>query len=230
MRRFTTILWDLDQTILDFNKSMDYAIRLSFERLGLDIDDEKVALYSGINDSYWKRLERGEITKQEVLYGRFFTLFEKLGITERKPEEIEEIYQDELGNVFFFQDEADKLLPELKEKGFKQYIVTNGVNRTQEKKIRLSGLDKIVDGVFVSELIGYPKPMKEYFDACFAMMGDITREECILVGDSITSDMQGGVNAGIATCWYNPDRNVNSLGVPIDYEIRDLRELPLLLG
>lgn len=229
MRRFTTILWDLDQTILDFNKSMNYALCDSFAKLHLAIDEEKIALYAAINDSYWKRLERGEITKEEVLIGRFRTFFERLGITEKKPEEIADIYQDALGDVFFFRDEADKLIMDLKRQGYKQYIVTNGVNRTQEKKVRLSGLDKMIDGVFVSELMGYPKPQKEYFDACFARLKETAREECILVGDSITSDMKGGINAGITTCWYNPENRPNTLGLSIDYEIRNLQELPTIL-
>lgn len=229
MRRFTTILWDLDQTILDFNKSMHYALRYSFDKLHLEIDEEKIALYAKINDSYWERLERGEITKEEVLIGRFRTFFERLGITERKPEEIADIYQDALGSVFYFRDEADKLITDLKEQGYKQYIITNGVNRTQANKIRLSGLDKMIDGVFVSELMGYPKPQKEYFDACFEQMKGTARKECILVGDSITSDTQGGINAGITTCWYNPEKRPNFLGISIDYEIRDLRMLPTIL-
>lgn len=230
MRKFTTILWDLDQTILDFNRSMEYALRYSFDKLQLALDEGQIALYSAINDSYWKRLERGEITKDEVLIGRFRTFFERLGITGRAPEEIADIYQDALGSVFFFRDEADKLIMQLKEQGYKQYIITNGVNRTQAKKLRLSGLDKLVDGVFVSELLGHPKPQKEYFDACFERMEGITREECILVGDSITSDMQGGINAGVTTCWYNPDKQPNSSGLAVDYEIRDLWELPTIIS
>lgn len=225
MGRFTTILWDLDQTILDFKKSQDYALRYSFNKLGLAIDDEIAALYSDINDSYWKRLERGEIEKEEIHKGRFKTLFEQLGVTGIAAEEIEEIYQPALGSVFFFQDEADKLIMQLRNKGFKQYIITNGFNRTQANKVHISGLDKLVDGVFVSEIIGFPKPQKEYFDACLAGMDGVLADECIIVGDSLTSDIKGGFNAGIATCWYNPDEYPNSLGLPIDYEIRDLREI-----
>lgn len=225
MGRFTTILWDLDQTILDFKKSQDYALRHSFNKLGLEIDDEIAALYSDINDSYWKRLERGEIGKEEIHKGRFKTLFEQLGITGITAEEIEDIYQPALGSVFFFQDESDKLIMQLKEKGFKQYIITNGFNKTQANKVHISGLNKMVDGVFVSEIIGCPKPQKEYFDACLAKMDGVCADECIIVGDSLTSDMQGGINAGVATCWYNPDEYPNSLGLPINYEIRNLREL-----
>ena len=190
MGKFTTIFWDLDQTILDFAKSQDYALRYAFRQFGLETEAETVSLYAAINDTYWKRMERGEITKDEVLRGRFVTLFERMGIVDIQPETFGDIYQDALGDVFFFQDEADKLIMQLKERGFCQYIVTNGVNKTQAKKVRLSGLDQMVDGVFVSELIGYPKPRKEYFDACFEQLAGITREECILVGDSITSDMR----------------------------------------
>ncbi len=229
MGKFTTIFWDLDQTILDFAKSQDYALRYAFRQFGLETEAETVSLYAAINDTYWKRMERGEITKDEVLWGRFVTLFERMGIVDIQLETFGDIYQDALGDVFFFQDEADKLIMQLKERGFRQYIVTNGVNKTQAKKVRLSGLDQMVDGVFVSELIGYPKPRKEYFDACFEQLAGITREECILVGDSITSDMQGGINAGIAVCWYNPDRQSNYSGLAIDYEIQDLHELMPIL-
>lgn len=229
MSKFTTILWDLDQTILDFNRSQRYALTYSFEKLGLYINDEIIALYSDINDSYWKRLEKGEISKEEVHSGRFRTLFEKLNITGISAEEIAIIYQEALGSVYFFQDEADQLIMRFKEQGFGQYILTNGFLKTQANKIRISGLDKLVDDSFPSEEIGYPKPRKEYFDACFARMGAITREECILVGDSLTSDMQGGIGAGIAVCWYNPEGRPNDLNLAIDYEIRDLHELTFVL-
>ena len=225
MGRFTTILWDLDQTILDFKKSQDYALRYSFEKLGLEINNDIISLYNDINDSYWKRLERGEIGKEEIHKGRFKTLFEQIGVTKTTAEEIEEIYQNALGSVFFFQDEADKLILQLKNKGFKQYIITNGFNKTQANKVHISGLDKMVDGVFVSEIIGCPKPQKEYFNACLAKMDGVCADECIIVGDSLTSDIQGGLNAGIATCWYNPAGYPNSLRISIDYEIRNLREL-----
>lgn len=230
MRKYTTILWDLDQTILDFAKSQDYALRYAFRRFDKEIGKKEVSVYAAINDTYWKRMERGEITKEEVLLGRFITLFERLGITGISPEDFGEIYQGALGDVFFFQDEADKLLLYLKEKGYRQYIVTNGVNRTQAKKVHLSGLDKIVDGVFVSELMGYPKPRKEYFDACFAQLNGVTRAECLLVGDSITSDMQGGINAGIDVCWYNPQKQENCSGLMFHYEIRNLHEVLQILS
>lgn len=225
MGKYTTILWDLDQTILDFDKSMDYAIRTSFEKLGLTITDKIVARYAAINDSYWKRLELGEVTKDEVLIGRFRTLFEELKITQYQAEDIAGFYQDQLGSVAFFLDNADKVIRFLKEKGYKQYILTNGVDRTQSRKMKISGLNRLTDGVFVSELIGYPKPMKEYYDGCFAYLEGVSRAECLVVGDSLSSDIKGANNAGIAACWYNPKGIENTMDVTVDYEIAHLNQI-----
>lgn len=229
MGKYKTVFWDLDQTLLNFDLSMDHAIRKVFERFGLEINDEIVARYDEINRSYWNRLELGEITKEEVKTGRFRTLFEELGIQNVLPEEMAPAYQKELGSVFFYMEGAKELVSLLREKGYRQYIVTNGVNATQENKMKLSGLDQIMDGVFVSELIGYPKPMKEFFDGCFAALPDVDREECILVGDSLSSDMRGACNAGIAGCWFNPQEKQKDIDVKTDYEIRRLEEVLTIL-
>lgn len=229
MRNYTTIFWDLDQTLLNFDLSMDYAIRAVFGQYGLEINDEIVAQYDAINRSYWNRLELGEITKEELAAGRFRTLFNELGICHVVPEEVSITYQKELGNVFFYMEGAKELVMRLRSEGYRQYVVTNGINSTQANKMRLSGLDQIMDGVFVSELMGYPKPRKEYFDACFAALPDVKQKECILVGDSLTSDMRGANNAGIAACWFNPERKVKDVDVRTDYEIHKLEELlPIL--
>lgn len=230
MKKYTTIFWDLDQTLLNFDLSMDYALRAVFGQYGLEINDEIVARYEVINRGYWNRLELGEITKEELKAGRFRTLFAELGVTHILPEEIAAVYQKELGNVFFYMDGAKELVTKLRAEGYRQYVVTNGVNATQENKMRLSGLDQIMDGVFVSELMGYPKPQKEYFDACFARLQGVRREECILVGDSLTSDMRGANNAGIAACWFNPAGRHKDVDVHTDYEIRRLDELLTILG
>ena len=229
MGRYKIILWDLDQTLLNFDLSMDYAIRAVFERFGLAVNDTIVAQYDAINRSYWKRLELGEVTKEELKTGRFRTLFEELDIHHISPAEMAVKYQKELGSVFFFMDGAKELVTKLRGMGYRQYVVTNGVNSTQASKMRLSGLDQIMDGVFVSELMGYPKPMKEYFDACFAALSDVKREECILVGDSLTSDMRGANNAGVTACWFNPEGRDKDIDVKTDYEIHRLDELLSIL-
>lgn len=227
--KYTTIFWDLDQTLLNFDLSMAYALRAVFEKYGLVISDEITSRYDAINRSYWNRLEAGELSKDEVTVGRFRTLFEELGILHVTPEAMNESYQKELGSVYFYMEGAKELVTLLRERGYRQYIMTNGVNATQENKMRRSGLDRIVDGVFVSELMGYPKPKKEFFDACFEKLPGVRREECIMVGDSLTSDMRGAENAGIASCWFNPEKRIKDVEVRTDYEIRRLRELlPIL--
>lgn len=229
MRKYTTVFWDLDQTLLDFDRSMEYALQAVFAQYGLKINEEMTARYNVINRSYWLRLESGELSKEQVTVGRFRTFFEELGITHVSPEELNVDYQWELGSVFFFMEGAKELVALLKERGYRQYVVTNGINATQANKMRLSGLDRIMDGVFVSELMGYPKPRKEFFDGCFAALSDVDRNKCILVGDSLTSDMRGAENAGIASCWFNPEKQEKDVDVRTDYEIRRLEELISIL-
>lgn len=229
MGKYEFIFWDVDQTLLDFIKSEDYSLRYTFEQFERKIDTETVLLYSQINDSYWKRLEKGEISKQEVLYGRFRTLFEKLGIQDIQLEEFASSYQRALGSVYFFQDDSYKLCEELS-KEYRQFVVTNGVTQTQRNKLELSGLDKLMEDVFISETIGVPKPNKIFFEKCFEKIPGFQKEKAIIIGDSLTSDMQGGNNAGIDCCWYNPDKKVKNSGVRIDYEICNLWEIKDILN
>ncbi|MCI7042815.1 MAG: YjjG family noncanonical pyrimidine nucleotidase [Lachnospiraceae bacterium] len=228
MQRYEIILWDVDQTLLDFTRSEDYALRNTFEQFGRQIDSETVALYSGINDSYWKRLERGEVTKQEVLLGRFYTLFERLSIEDIDVREFASAYQKALGSVYFYRDDSYRLCLKLK-KDYRQYVVTNGVTWTQRNKLRLSGFDKIMDDIFISEEIGSPKPYLEFFEKCFNRIPDFDREKTIIVGDSLTSDMLGGNRAKISCCWYNPEGKVRTDELNIDFQIKNLWEIKKIL-
>ncbi len=229
MGKFTTVFWDLDQTLLNFDRSMEYAFGAVCGQYGISVADGMMERYAEINSGFWKRLELGEFTQEEVAVGRFRVLFREWRIDQVKPEAFNQAYQKALGSVYFYMEGAKELVTALRRKGYRQYIVTNGVNSTQESKVRRSGLDKLMDGVFVSELLGYPKPMKEFFDACFASLPDVGRKECILVGDSLTSDMRGAQNAGIASCWFNPKRREKDVDVRTDYEILRLEELlPIL--
>lgn len=228
MGRFEIILWDVDQTLLDFNRSQEYALCYSFEQFGKKADKTVISLYSDINTSYWKRFELGEITKADLLTGRFATLFGQLGMEDVDVEKFQSVYQEALGSVFYFQDNSKELCKKLKGK-VRQYALTNGVTRTQQNKLRLSGLDQILDGIFISEEIGYPKPERRYFEKCFGQIPDFKRQKALMVGDSLSSDMQGGNNAGVACCWYNPGGLENHTKLKIDYEIKNLWEVEELL-
>lgn len=224
MGRFDTILWDVDQTLLDFKKSENYAIKHCFRKFGKEATDETVALYSGINEGFWKRIEKGEIDKKDALVQRFHQLFQQIGEEEMDALAFQQEYADALGSVYYYQDGSYELVKNLRGK-YRQYLVTNGITITQMKKLRLSGFDQLADGIFISEQVGIPKPYKEFFEKCFSMIPGFAREKTVIVGDSLSSDMRGGNNAGIATCWYNPAGLKNLSDVKIDYEIRNLNEI-----
>lgn len=228
MGKYNTILWDVDQTLLDFKASEKYAILHCFSQFHRTADDETVALYSSINEGIWKRIEKGEIDKPEALKERFRLLFEKMGISGIDPGAFQEKYAEAIGSVYYIQDDSDTLIKSLKGV-YRQYLVTNGISRTQRNKLGLSGLDRLVDGIFVSEELGAPKPQKAFFDACFSRIPDFCGERTIIVGDSLSSDILGGNNAGIAACWYNPSGLENLSEAVPDYEIKSLSEIiPLL--
>lgn len=229
MSKYTTILWDVDGTLLDFLYSQRCALTRCFETIGREITEEILARYSRINDSFWKRLELGEITKAQLLNGRFIQLFEEYDIRDVDVEAFRQQYQKELGCVFAYIDDSLNICKALEGK-VKQYVVTNGVTSTQENKLKLSGLGELMEELFISEQIGAPKPHKEYFDYCLAHVEEKDINRILLVGDSLTSDIKGGVLAGIPTCWYRPEGTENSTEYKPDYEISDLHQIFGILG
>ena len=229
MSKFSAILWDVDGTLLDFVYSQRHALTKCFQTAGLEITEEILQRYHEINDSFWKRLELGEITKAQLLTGRFTQLFEEYDIQNVDVEAFRKEYQEELGNVFSYIDDSLQICQSLHGK-VKQYVVTNGVTSTQINKLKLSGFYDLMEELFISEQIGAPKPHKEYFDYCFAHIEEKDIRKILLVGDSLSSDIKGGVLAGIPTCWYRPEGTVNPTEYKPDYEISDLHQLYEILG
>lgn len=230
------VLWDIDNTLLNFNRAESYAIKRCFEIFGLgECTNDMIVQYSKINRDYWQRLERGEITKKRVLEGRFEDFFALNELPVVKAAAFNEEYQKRLGDKAFFCDGGEETVKRLKGKVM-QYAVTNGTYTAQSRKLASSGLDMLLDGVFISDVIGVEKPNAGFFEYVFAHIGNsIKKEDIMIVGDSLTSDMLGGNNAGIWCCWYNPSGKVKALPdgmrgeVRIDFEIRDLREVEGIL-
>ena len=224
------ILWDIDGTLLDFKMAEKAAIRKCFEVLELgECTDEMLAKYSVINRKYWNRLEKGEITKPEVLIGRFVEFFASEGIPTDAAEAFNKEYQQRLGETICFCDDSYELLKSLKE-NYKQYAVTNGTKVAQDKKLNNSGLIHIFDDVFISEVVGVEKPGVGFFEYVWEKIGHYEKEEVLIVGDSLTSDIKGGNNAGILTCWYNPKHEINDTDIHVDYEIDNLQMLTHILN
>lgn len=225
----TTILWDVDGTLLDFHYSQRYALTKCFQTAGFTITEEILERYSEINDSYWKRLELGEITKAQLLTGRFTSLFEEYGMKGVDVEAFQTEYQEALGSVFSYIDDSLNICRELKGK-VKQYVITNGVTSTQRNKLALSGLADCMEELFISEEIGTPKPGSAFFEAVLAKLEEKDKDKILVVGDSLSSDIKGGVLAGLKTCWYRKDGTVNNSGYQPDMEISDLHQLADVLG
>ena len=219
------ILWDIDDTLLDFHAAEREAIKKLFVQFRLgECTDEMLKKYSAINRMYWKRLELGELTKPQILVGRFKDFFESEGLDARLAQKFNEAYQVSLGDTIVYWDDSYNIVKSLRGK-VKQYAVSNGTIIAQTKKLRLSGLGELMDGIFLSEQLGVEKPNVEFFDKVFEAIGWGDKSEILIVGDSLSSDIRGGNNAGIKTCWYNPAKAQATQELRIDYEITDLHEI-----
>ena len=223
-----SVLWDVDGTLLDFNAAERAAIRAMFAAFGLgECTDAMLARYSEINVSFWQRLERNELPKVRVLTGRFEQFFGEYGIRTDIVPEFNAKYQLALGDTIVYRDDSLNIIKALKGRA-KQYVVSNGTVAAQTKKLERSKLGELMDGVFLSEELGVEKPNVRFFEKVFSVIQPNDLSTVMIVGDSLTSDIQGGMNAGIRTCWYNPERNQVPENYRPDYVISDLHELGTL--
>lgn len=224
----TTILWDVDGTLLDFDAAERAALRALFAAFDLgECTDAMLAHYAAINDGFWRRLERGELTRQQVLSGRFETFFREYGVDTSLAPAFNERYQLALGDTIVYRDDSLNIVRLLQGR-VKQYVVSNGTVAAQTKKLDRSRLGALMDGVFLSERLGAEKPNRGFFEQVFAAIRPLDLSAVMIVGDSLTSDVAGGINAGIRTCWYNPNALPAPEGWRIDHVISDLREVPPL--
>lgn len=201
LKQIKTVLLDIDGTVMDFHAGQRKAFFASVAEMQEKADEDVYLTFDEVNKSYWKKFERGEIAKEVLIFERFRTLRELKGIP-KDEYAFEKVYQRLLGEQCIYIDGAEKGVEYLSGK-YKVYIVTNGVKHTQLNRIKKSGLSSFTDGVFISEEVGYQKPQKEFFDYVFAKTG-ADRKTSVIIGDSPSSDIQGGINAGIKTVRFNP--------------------------
>ena len=199
---YTTLLFDVDNTILDFTRCEWEAVGLVMKNNGIEPSDENIVYYSGVNDRFWKMFERGEIKKSEIYEGRFKAFLKEKGFN-RDSKKISDEYIEALKTFYFPLDGALDMLERVSKK-FEIYYTTNGNAVTQEKRIKNSGILNYAKGVFVSEAIGHQKPEKEYFDYVLENIPEKDKSKIIVIGDSMSSDILGGINSGLDTLWFNP--------------------------
>ncbi|MEF9958716.1 MAG: YjjG family noncanonical pyrimidine nucleotidase [Niameybacter sp.] len=222
--KYEIILFDADETLFDFKKTERYALEKTFEHFAIPYEASyHLEIYGAINKKVWEDLEKGLITPDRLKVERFKRLSEKLAL-EFDPREFSDAYLQALGEGSFLLKGADKLVEALS-KDYRMGILTNGLSVVQNNRIKQSVLKDYFEAVVISEEVKVAKPNAQIFDMILSQMGQVDRTRVLMIGDSLTSDIQGGINAGIDTCWYNPHQVKNTTGIQPMYEVCDFEAL-----
>lgn len=226
--KYEVIIFDADETLFDFRKSERVAFENTMHEFSLEYDESHhLKIYHEINSAVWKEFEDGLITQEKLKTDRFKRLSDRLEI---KFDEIEfaKSYMKHLANASFLYDNSLELVESL-HKDYRLTIVTNGLKEVQDNRIRKSIIAKYFENIVVSEEIKVSKPDPKIFEHTLNNIKHIDKSKVLIVGDSLTSDIQGGINFGIDTCWYNPKKLENNTAIKPTYEINNLLELKMIL-
>ena len=218
---------DLDDTILDFHKAERIAISKTIRDFGVEPTEEVLNRYHLINKWHWEQLELGKMTRAEVLVKRFAALFEEMGVRVDAAA-CAKAYEKNLSIGHYFLPGAEEAVDRLSKK-YRLFLASNGTASVQKGRMTSANLYRFFEKVFVSQEIGYNKPSLEYFNTCFAQIPDFDPKKAIMVGDSLTSDIQGGIRAGIATCWVTAADTPDHPTIRPDYRIESITQLESLL-
>ena len=223
--KYSWLLFDADDTLFDFGKAEANALKWTLEGCGLPFRPEFIPQYAHFNQQVWGEFERGQVTSIELREKRFRLFFEDAGLG-GDTAAVSQLYLRNLALGTDLIEGAHELIHDLKGK-FHLALVTNGLKDVQRPRLEGSSLYDSFEHVFISEEIGVAKPAREFFEVVFETIGRPSCESVLIIGDSLSSDIKGGINYGIDTCWYNPRGKSSDLAVT--YLIRELRELPELL-
>jgi YjjG family noncanonical pyrimidine nucleotidase len=222
-KHYPWLFFDADGTLFDYNRAEATAFRKAFESLQFQFEENYLDMYQKINRDLWKALERHEVTPAVLRVRRFELLLEALQLA-GSADDLNIAYVEQLGLCTDLIDGAYEVLQTLDERSHIA-IVTNGLEAVQRSRLMNSTIHPFITELIISEEVGAAKPHPAFFDAAFAMTGNPAKKDVLIIGDSLTSDMQGGADYGIDTCWYNPTGELKPQGRPVTYEIKDLHEL-----
>lgn len=221
------VLIDVDDTLFDFKECAKSTLKKCCEEQNIKFTDEFYTSFLKSDREIWDKYEKGEVTQAYIFENRFAILFKKFGIDKDSSlfeKNFEKYYALSCDWVVGAQDMVEYL-----KLGYNLYIASNSVRECQISRLKKAGIYNYFNDFFVSDEIGACKPSIEFFNNCFEKIEGFLPEETIIIGDSLTSDMQGGYKSGIKTCWYNAKNQQNTLNIPCDYEIHDFAELKNIL-
>lgn len=222
--KYEVIIFDADETLFDFKKTERDALRNTMVEFDIEYDENHhLKVYKELNTAIWKELEEGLITQEKLKVERFKRLADKLN-ADFDEIQFTKAYTRHLSNGSFLYDDSIALVENL-HKDYKLTIITNGLSEVQDNRIRKSIIAKYFQDIVVSEDVKVAKPDPKIFEHALNNINHTDKSKVLIVGDSLTSDIQGGINFGIDTCWYNPNKITNNTGIKPTYEISNLMEL-----
>lgn len=221
------VFLDVDDTVLDWVKTEESALKKAFKDYGIEIGEDIIKRYAEVNLSWWERLERGEVTRDEVMVGRFNDILDEFGLN-IAGEEIQDIYENHLCEGHFYMTGAENLLEKIYGK-YRLFLSSNGSYKVQKARLDSSGCLHYFENHFISEEIGAEKPNPEFLRRAVKTIVNFNPDKSVIVGDSLTSDVLEGKNFGIKTVWFNCRNRKGRDDIVPDYEISDLSLLPGLL-
>lgn len=227
MKKYQTILFDIDDTLLDFQENERVSLENTFKELNINFNENIREKYIKINKKLWDKHERDIIDRQTIFTTRFSQLFKEIHI-EADGLEVEKIYRQNLNSGIQLIDNAIETCKNLYKK-YDLYIITNGFGKTQHIRLEKSGLNEFFKDVFISEEIGFQKPNIKFFEYVFKQIPNFKKENTLIVGDSLTTDIKGGINAKLDTCWFNRNFKQNETSLVPTYEINKLEQIYKIL-
>lgn len=228
MSKYKTILFDIDDTIIDYNKDLAKAFREAMDAIGYDYTEEMLEDYKEIDLKLWRLFEDKEITIQEVYIKRFEIFFEKYNI-KANPENFNKLLGIGFQKTGTPVEGAKEVLEKLSDE-YELVITSNGPKNQQYFRLDNADFSKYFSKVFLSEEVGYNKPDVKFFDAVFNSIENKDKSKILIIGDSLSSDIRGGINAGIDTCWFNMRNKGNTSNIQPTYEINNLQEVVELIN
>lgn len=226
--KYKVILFDADETLFDFKKAEKEAFKNTMIEFNIDYDENyHFSTYKEINTAIWKELEEGLITQAKLKTERFRRLIEKLNLNFNE-NDFSDAYMKHLAAGSFLFDGATELIEDLSSK-YILSIVTNGLTSVQEGRLKKSVIAKYFKDIVISESIGIAKPHPDIFGHAINNLGTFNKDEILMIGDNLNSDIKGGINYNIDTCWYNPNKLENKTDLKPTYKVCDYTELRNLL-